>query len=126
MLHCTGWRRPRASVTSRPAAKPGMPDAGARLSQGMPMTWSRAASARSRRSGSRRSWLWLAARGLAFNEARTRIIEVREGFGFLGFSIRRYRNGKLLIKPGDAAFQEDQAAAEGGVPAAPRVERRGR
>ena len=48
---------------------------------------------------------WLAARGLAFNEARTRIIEVREGFGFLGFSIRRYRNGKLLIKPGDAAIK---------------------
>jgi RNA-directed DNA polymerase len=48
---------------------------------------------------------WLAARGLAFNEAKTRIIEVREGFGFLGFSIRRYRNGKLLIKPSDAAIK---------------------
>jgi hypothetical protein len=49
--------------------------------------------------------VWLAGRGLAFNEAKTRIVEVREGFDFLGFSIRRYRNGKLLIKPSDAAIK---------------------
>src|SRR5262249_28040696 len=42
---------------------------------------------------------WLAPRGLAFNEAKTRIVHLTEGFSFLGFNLRRYRNGKLLIKP---------------------------
>jgi RNA-directed DNA polymerase len=48
---------------------------------------------------------WLAVRGLAFNEAKTRIVHLRAGFGFLGFSLRRYPNGKLLIKPGEAAVK---------------------
>jgi RNA-directed DNA polymerase len=43
---------------------------------------------------------WLAPRGLAFNEAKTRIVRLDdEGFQFLGFHLRRYPNGKLLIKP---------------------------
>ncbi len=45
---------------------------------------------------------WLAPRGLAFNEDKTKIVHVEEGFSFLGFSIRRYvdrQGGKLLIKP---------------------------
>ncbi len=45
---------------------------------------------------------WLAPRGLAFNEDKTKIVHVEEGFLFLGFSIRRYvgrQGGKLLIKP---------------------------
>jgi RNA-directed DNA polymerase len=46
---------------------------------------------------------WLAPRGLAFNEDKTRIVHLTEGFDFLGFNVRRYRNGKLLIKPSDAA-----------------------
>jgi RNA-directed DNA polymerase len=49
---------------------------------------------------------WLAPRGLAFNEAKTRIVHLTEGFDFLGFNLRRYRNGKLLIKPGKTAIQE--------------------
>jgi RNA-directed DNA polymerase len=48
---------------------------------------------------------WLAPRGLAFNEAKTRIVHLNEGFDFLGFSLRRYPNGKLLIKPGTAAIK---------------------
>jgi RNA-directed DNA polymerase len=48
---------------------------------------------------------WLAPRGLAFNEDKTRIVRLDDGFDFLGFSIRRYRNGKLLIKPSKAAVQ---------------------
>ncbi|MBA3278475.1 MAG: group II intron reverse transcriptase/maturase [Geodermatophilaceae bacterium] len=48
---------------------------------------------------------WLAPRGLAFNEDKTRIVGLDEGFDFLGFNIRRYRNGKLLIKPSKAAVQ---------------------
>ena len=42
---------------------------------------------------------WLAERGLEFNEEKTRIVRVDEGFNFLGFHVRRYPNGKLLIKP---------------------------
>ncbi|GAB2829839.1 group II intron reverse transcriptase/maturase [Streptomyces daliensis] len=41
---------------------------------------------------------WMRPRGLSFNEDKTRIVHLEEGFDFLGFSIRRYR-GKLLIKP---------------------------
>jgi RNA-directed DNA polymerase len=48
---------------------------------------------------------WLSPRGLAFNEDKTRIVRLEDGFDFLGFSIRRYRNGKLLIKPSKAAVQ---------------------
>jgi RNA-directed DNA polymerase len=47
---------------------------------------------------------WLAPRGLVFNEDKTRIVHVgQSGFDFLGFNIRRYRDGKLLIKPSRAA-----------------------
>ena len=48
---------------------------------------------------------WLAPRGLAFNEDKTRVVCLEEGFEFLGMNIRRYRNGKLLIKPSKAAVQ---------------------
>jgi RNA-directed DNA polymerase len=47
---------------------------------------------------------WLAPRGLAFNEEKTRIVHLSLGFDFLGFNVRRY-NGKLLIKPSKAAIQ---------------------
>jgi len=46
---------------------------------------------------------WLAPRGLAFNEDKTRIVHVEDGFDFLGFNVRRY-DGKLLIKPSTAAI----------------------
>ena len=48
---------------------------------------------------------WLAPRGLVFNEDKTKIVHLTEGFDFLGFNVRRYRNGKLLIMPGDAAVR---------------------
>src|SRR6266704_6342469 len=48
---------------------------------------------------------WLEPRGLAFNEAKTRIVHLSEGFGFLGFDLRRYPNGKLLTKPGAMAVK---------------------
>jgi RNA-directed DNA polymerase len=48
---------------------------------------------------------WLAPRGLTFNEAKTRVVRLEEGFEFLGMHIRRYHNGKLLIKPSKAAVQ---------------------
>ncbi|MGD3112004.1 group II intron reverse transcriptase/maturase [Streptomyces sp. YGL11-2] len=45
---------------------------------------------------------WLAPRGLAFHEDKTRIVHAESGFDFLGFNVRRY-HGKLLIKPSKAA-----------------------
>jgi RNA-directed DNA polymerase len=45
---------------------------------------------------------WLAPRGLAFNEDKTRVVTLDEGFDFLGFNVRRY-NDKPLIKPSKAA-----------------------
>ena len=48
---------------------------------------------------------WLAPRGLAFNEDKTKIVHLDEGVGFLGFDIRRYQNRKLLIKPSKAAIK---------------------
>jgi RNA-directed DNA polymerase len=47
---------------------------------------------------------WLAVRGLAFNEDKTRVVTFDEGFDFLGFTVRRY-HGKLLIKPSTAAIR---------------------
>src|SRR6266536_6019164 len=48
---------------------------------------------------------WLAPRGLAFNEDKTKIVHLREGFDFLGVNVRRYPNRKLLIKPSAAAVR---------------------
>ncbi len=47
---------------------------------------------------------WLAPRGLVFNEAKTSIVSLDEGFDFLGFTVRR-QSGKLLIKPSKAALR---------------------
>jgi RNA-directed DNA polymerase len=48
---------------------------------------------------------WLEPRGLEFNETKTRIFHLSEGFDFLGFNFRRYTNGKLLIKPSTTAIK---------------------
>ncbi len=47
---------------------------------------------------------WLAPRGLVFNEDKTRIVNLDDGFDFLGFSVRR-QSGKMLIKPSKAALR---------------------
>lgn len=49
---------------------------------------------------------WLAPRGLSVNEDKTRIVHLGQGFDFLGFSVRRYPSGKLLIKPSKAALRK--------------------
>lgn len=41
---------------------------------------------------------FLAERGLALSEAKTRIVHIEEGFNFLGFTIRRFK-GKVLTTP---------------------------
>ena len=38
---------------------------------------------------------WLAPRGLAFNEDKTRVVSLDEGFDFLGFNVRRYGTNML-------------------------------
>ena len=48
---------------------------------------------------------WLEPGCLAFNEAKTRIVHLSQGFDFLGFGIRRYPNGKLLTKPSKEAMR---------------------
>jgi RNA-directed DNA polymerase len=45
---------------------------------------------------------WLAPRGLVFNEDKTSVVTLDEGFDFLGVNVRRY-HGKLLIRPSKAA-----------------------
>ena len=40
--------------------------------------------------------------GLELSSEKTRITQIYEGFDFLGFNIRKYPNGKLLIKPSKA------------------------
>jgi RNA-directed DNA polymerase len=47
---------------------------------------------------------WLAPRGLAFNDDKTKVVSLSEGYDFLGFNVRRYR-GKLLIKPSKQAVR---------------------
>jgi len=47
---------------------------------------------------------WLALRGLAFNEDKTQVVSLGDGYDFLGFNVRRY-HGKLLIKPSKAAVR---------------------
>lgn len=48
---------------------------------------------------------WLAPRGLSFNEEKTAVTHLGEGFDFLGANIRRYPDGKLLITPSKAAVK---------------------
>ena len=57
---------------------------------------------------------WLAPRGLAFNEDKTRIVTLDQGFDFLGFNIRQYR-GRLLIKPGKAAVKRIRERLRAGL-----------
>src|SRR5271167_4883391 len=42
---------------------------------------------------------FLRKRGLELSHEKTRITHIEHGFDFLGQTIRRYRNGKVLIKP---------------------------
>lgn len=57
-----------------------------------------AAAAKTRLTG------WLAERGLVFNDDKTQIVSLSDGFDFLGFNVRRYPCGKTLIKPSSAAL----------------------
>jgi RNA-directed DNA polymerase len=43
--------------------------------------------------------IWLKDRNLELSEEKTRIVRIDDGFDFLGFNIRRYREKALLIRP---------------------------
>jgi len=49
---------------------------------------------------------FLKERGLTLSEEKTRITRIDEGFDFLSQNIRRYPQGKLLIKPSKGAVKE--------------------
>ncbi|MFD9434182.1 group II intron reverse transcriptase [Streptomyces sp. NPDC060002] len=51
---------------------------------------------------------WLAPRGLRFNEEKTRIVHLSEGFDFLGFNVRRYKS-KTIVKPSKEAIKRVRA-----------------
>ncbi len=51
---------------------------------------------------------FLKPRGLKLSETKTRIVNVREGFEFLGQRLRRYDNGKLIIKPAASSLRNLQ------------------
>lgn len=44
----------------------------------------------------------LAKVGLKLSPLKTKITHIEDGFDFLGFNVRKYNNGKLLIKPAKA------------------------
>ncbi|MGW1617536.1 group II intron maturase-specific domain-containing protein [Streptomyces sp. NPDC002285] len=52
---------------------------------------------------------WLAPRGLHFNEEKTKVVHLDEGFDFLGFTVRRRSGGKLIITPSTAACKRLRA-----------------
>lgn len=47
---------------------------------------------------------FLDPRGLTLSEEKTRIVNIADGFDFLGFNVRKYK-GKLLIKPSKKAIK---------------------
>ncbi|TMR89773.1 reverse transcriptase domain-containing protein, partial [Nonomuraea basaltis] len=47
----------------------------------------------------------LEPRGLVFNEDKTKIVHLSDGFDFLGVNIRRYSHGRLMTKPSAPAVR---------------------
>jgi RNA-directed DNA polymerase len=48
---------------------------------------------------------WLTPRGLTFNEDKTRIVDLEDGFDFLGFNVRRFHHKLVLIRPSQEAVR---------------------
>ena len=108
MSRCTALRRPPESATG-PAPTPdgrdeGLPGHGQvrRRLRVCCHTRQQAESVRDKLTG------WLAERGLALNEDKTRIVHLTQGFDFLGWNFRRY--------PGQQAADQ---AVQGGRQEAP-------
>jgi RNA-directed DNA polymerase len=50
--------------------------------------------------------VYLRERGLELSEEKTLITHIDDGFDFLGFNIRKYGNGTLLIKPSEKSMKK--------------------
>jgi RNA-directed DNA polymerase len=98
MEHAAGCRYVRDARRSEPGAKPGTPVLVRYADDFVVLchTKDEALQVRNDLAG------WLEPRGLFFNEEKTQVVHLDEGFDFLGFNIRRYEE-KLLIKPSKAA-----------------------
>ena len=48
---------------------------------------------------------FLDSRGLKLSEDKTHITQVSNGFDFLGWNVRKYPNGKILVKPSDNSIK---------------------
>ncbi len=44
-------------------------------------------------------------RGLSLSEEKTKITHIREGFDFLGWNVRKFGKGKLIIRPSEKNFK---------------------
>lgn len=64
---------------------------------------------------------WLGQRGLKLNQEKTKIVHITEGFDFLGFNVRQYKDisrksgYKLLIKPSRQAIKDIKLAHQTGL-----------
>jgi RNA-directed DNA polymerase len=54
---------------------------------------------------------FLAERGLELNEEKTSVAHLDQGYEFLGFHLRRYPDGKVIIKPTASALQSVKTKA---------------
>ena len=111
-----GWRRPPESGTKPPAAMPGDTRPGSpvvvRYADDLVVLLPLQGAGRAGQgAGSPDGWR---PGVLSSTRTRPRSCTSSEGFDFLGFNVRRYRNGKLLIKPSPAAVKRlrNRLAAE--------------
>ena len=98
MSRCTGWKRRPESATTPPANKPGRQDRTA----GSPVVIRYADdvialchSQEQAHNVKERMAEWLAPKGLVFNQDKTTIVHLDQGFDHLGFNVRRYRGRQV-------------------------------
>ncbi len=52
---------------------------------------------------------FLRSRGLELNEEKTSVARIQDGYEFLGFHFRRYKDGKVIIKPTKSSIKSVKA-----------------
>ncbi|MEU0519879.1 group II intron reverse transcriptase/maturase [Streptosporangium sp. NPDC006007] len=91
----------RTRTGMEPGAKPGTPVLVRYADDFVVLTYSKEEAERAKRELA----LWLEPRGLRFNEEKTQIVHLDEGFDFLGFNIRRSSERKIVIRPSNDAVR---------------------